>query len=148
MIACIHAPAFGSAEIAEGKSEQRKNGAAIVEPNTNMPTAAARCPPWLNCWNMSARNGIEQENDVSARVTAMKKTPMRPPRDSAREEALSHDDGSRISNSPSRLSPNTTNATPKSRLSQGLLPILVGEARKTPVMSRPISVYMLMMARL
>src|SRR5262249_3673516 len=85
--------------------------------------------------------------EVIVSVTAMKKTPINPPRASAFDEALSQEEGRRISNIPSRLSPNAINASPNSKFSQGLLPNFVVEAPNTTVAIKPISVYMLMIAK-
>ena len=59
-------------------------------------------------------------NDVIVSVSAMKITPIRPPRLSPWAEALSRKFGRRISKSPSRLSPNATKRPATARFSHGL----------------------------
>ena len=60
-------------------------------------------------------------NEVIVSVSAMKITPIRPPRLSPWAEALSRKLGRRISKSPSRLRPNATKRAATTRFSHGLL---------------------------
>jgi hypothetical protein len=64
--------------------------------------------------------GKVQVNDVIVSVSAMKITPMTPPRLSPWAEALSRKLGSRISNTPSRLRPKAKNSSATAAFSQGL----------------------------
>src|SRR6187455_3085436 len=79
LTAFSHPPDFGIALSSDGKSEQRKNGAATVVLYAMRPSTDCATSPLSNLENMIARNGTEQENDVSASVTAMKKAPASPP---------------------------------------------------------------------
>jgi hypothetical protein len=60
-------------------------------------------------------------NEVIVNVSAMKQTPINPPRLSPCAEAFSKKLGRLISNSPSRLSPNARNRAATRRFSHGLL---------------------------
>ena len=80
-------------------------------------------------------------NDVIVSVSAMKKTPIKPPRPSLCDEAFKRKLGRLSSNSPSRLRPKTTKSAATNRFSQGLLASVCSElAEKKNEKSTPTAV--------
>src|SRR6516165_1365417 len=115
----IQPPLFGNRLRYDGKSASRKNGSARPVAKESIPNSGRAPPPETDAASSVPTKGPTQANDASEKVSPMSSVPTKPPLSEDWLSFVRTDEGTVISNAPSRLRPNTMNRTVIKPLTQG-----------------------------
>ena len=114
-----HPPDWGNEFNQPGKAENNINGKASASENPNITAVGAANEPVAAPANALPTRGPVHEKETMAKVAAMKKIPINPPRSAAWSVLFAQLVGNWISKAPKKLAPNTTNSRNKKTLKNG-----------------------------
>src|SRR5262245_472230 len=133
----IHSPLFGSFLTRPGSRASSTNGAAIVRPNTPMPSATCARPAVATDASSEPTIGAVHVNEVTTSVAPIRNTPTRPPVRPALPAMRFTNCGGCSTIHPNSVSANSTNAPPITRLvSQCAANTVITSPTATPITTK------------